>query len=138
MWQGPAIYCWNDQTFSPADFTSISKVTRLTESELSPWKSHTFDEIQPLKGPTATPEEKGVILFIAPFPHRNLFHYNIKNFTPGSDFCAGFCADWAGQQAGPGEGDRPLWTGLQLGEIFNPTWEVPKSSLLPRYALCGL
>ncbi len=25
-WQGPAIYCWNDQTFSPADFTSISKV----------------------------------------------------------------------------------------------------------------
>ena len=25
-WQGPALYCWNDQIFSPSDFHSISKV----------------------------------------------------------------------------------------------------------------
>ena len=27
-WQGPAIYAWNNRTFSPADFASISKVSR--------------------------------------------------------------------------------------------------------------
>ena len=26
-WQGPAILCWNNQVFSPADFHSISKVS---------------------------------------------------------------------------------------------------------------
>jgi hypothetical protein len=39
VWQGPAIYCWNDQTFSPADFSSISKVCH-SSSHYEPWEAY--------------------------------------------------------------------------------------------------